>query len=73
MILTTWSAGRTERITASPVAASRGLGDEVADHRQGDVGLEQGHADLAHRLVDVLLGQHAAAGEPVEYRRQPIC
>ncbi len=49
-----------------------GLVDEVAHHRQGDVGLEQGDAHLAHRRVDVLLGQHAAAGKPVEDAGKPI-
>ena len=36
-------------------------------------GLEQGHAHFAHRLVDILLGQHATTGEPVENPCQPIC
>ena len=36
-------------------------------------GLQEGDADLPHHLGDVLFGQHAAAGEPVEYRGQPIC
>jgi hypothetical protein len=43
-----------------------GLGDEIADHRQGDVGLEQGDAHLAQGLIDVLLGQHATTAETVE-------
>jgi hypothetical protein len=47
-----------------------GLVDEVPHHRQGDVGFQQGHAHLAHGRVDVLLGQHAAAGEPVEDARE---
>ncbi len=49
-----------------------GLGDEVPDHRQGDVGLEQRHAHFAQGFVDVLLRQHAPAGQPVEYARQPF-
>jgi hypothetical protein len=43
-----------------------GLADEVLDHRQGDVGFQQGDANFAQRLVDVLLGQHAATAEAVE-------
>ena len=43
-----------------------GEGDEVLDHGQGDVGLQQGHAHLAHRLGNVLFGQGAAAGDPVK-------
>ena len=42
------------------------LGDEVADHGQGDVGLQQGQAHLAQGLVDVLFRKDAPAGEPVE-------
>jgi hypothetical protein len=49
-----------------------GEGDEVLDDRQGDVGLEQGHAHFAHRLGDVLFGQGAAAGDPVENACQPL-
>ena len=40
--------------------------DELLDDGEGDVGLEQRHADLAQGLVDVLLGQGAATGETVE-------
>ncbi len=42
------------------------LGDEILDHRQGDVGLEQRHAHFAHGLGHVGLAQRAAAGQPVE-------
>jgi len=49
-----------------------GLGDELPHHRQGDVGLQQGHAHLAQRLVDVRLRQHATAGQPVEDACQPL-
>ena len=71
-ILTTCWPGETERSTASPIARSAHLGDEVAHHRQRDVGLEQRDADLAQRLVDVLLGQHAAAAQPVEDAGEPV-
>jgi hypothetical protein len=47
-------------------SAFLGLADEVLDHRQGDVGFQQGDANLAQRLVDVFLGQHAATAEAVE-------
>ena len=49
-----------------------GLGDEVLDDRQGDVGVEKGQAHFAQRLVHVLLGQDAAAGQPVEDACQTI-
>ncbi len=45
--------------------------DEVLDHGQGDVGLEQRHADLAQRLGDVSLGQRAAPLQAVEHIPQP--
>lgn len=36
------------------------------------VGLQQGHAHFAHRLGDVLFGQGAAPGDPVEDACQPL-
>ena len=50
-----------------------GLGNELAHDRQGDVGLEQGHADLAQGLVDILLRQDALAAEAVKDAGEPIC
>ena len=40
--------------------------DEAADDREVDVGLEQGHADLAQDLVDVVLAQASLAAEALE-------
>ena len=42
------------------------LVDEVLDHRQRHVGLEQGYADFAQGFADVLFGQRAAPGQAVE-------
>ena len=42
-------------------------GDEVLDHRQRDVGLEQRDADVAQRRLDVALAQRAAPLEAVEH------
>ena len=42
------------------------LGDEVAHHRQGDVGVQQRQADFPQRFGDVGLVQRAAGAEPVE-------
>ena len=42
------------------------LGDEVLDHRQRDIRLQQRHAHLAHGRVDVVFAQRAAAGQLVE-------
>ena len=47
-------------------------GDEVLHDREVDVRLEQRQPDLAHRLVDVVLGQPAAALEAVERGAEPI-
>ena len=41
--------------------------DELAHHRQGDVGLQQGHAHLAQGLLDVVLGQAALTAQVVQY------
>ena len=57
------------RDRAEHLLADRLLGrlvDELADHRQGDVGLEQGDPHLAHRGPDVGLVERAAAAQPVE-------
>ena len=40
--------------------------DQVAHDGEVDVGLEQGDADLAEDLVDVVRGQRAALAEPGE-------
>ena len=40
--------------------------DEAADDLKGDVGFQQRAAHLAHRGVDVLLGQRAASRQPIE-------
>ena len=40
--------------------------DEILDHRQGDVRLQQRDPDLAQGFVHVLVGQRAAAGQAVK-------
>ena len=40
--------------------------DELTHHGEGDVGLEEGHAHLAHRLLDVVLGQTALTAQIVQ-------
>ncbi len=40
--------------------------DELARHRQRDVGLQQGDAHFAHGGAHVILGQRALLGEAVE-------
>jgi len=42
------------------------LGDEVRDHRQRHVGLDQGGADLPQGGIDIGLGQGAPAAQAVE-------
>ena len=65
-ILTTICPGVTERSTSWPTAFSRTPVDEVAHHRQRHIGFEQRDADLAQRGADIVLGQRAAAAQPVE-------
>ena len=45
---------------------------ELPHHGQGDVGLEQGGADLADGGVDVRLGQPALAAQSLEGRSEPV-
>ena len=42
------------------------LGDEVADHRKRDVGIQQRQADFPQRFGDVGLVQRSAGAELVE-------
>ena len=48
------------------------LVDELADHRERDVGLEQRRAHLAQRRVDIGLGERTAPAKLVEYVAQPF-
>jgi hypothetical protein len=41
-------------------------GDEVLDHRQRDVGFEQGHAHFAQHVGDVVLGQAGLAAQVLD-------
>ncbi len=49
------------------------LVDEVLDHRQGHVGLEQGHAHFAQSVLDVVLGQLGLAGDMAKRLREAVC
>ena len=55
---------RAQHLLADRLVAHRV--DEIADHRQRDIGLEQRDADLAQRRVDIVLAQRATAAQPVE-------
>ena len=45
-------------------------GDEVFDHLQGDVGLQQGHAHFAQCGIDIGFGERTAPAQLVEDRPQ---
>ena len=47
-------------------------GNEVLDHRQIDVGFEQGDPDLTSRCVDVGFGESALAAQVLERRREAV-
>ena len=55
---------RAQHLLADRLLAHRV--DEIAHHRQRDVGLEQRDADLAQRGADIVLAQRAAPAQPVE-------
>jgi len=46
--------------------------DELLDDGEVDIGLEQREADLAHGLVDVVLGQATLAPKAVEGGAEPV-
>jgi site-specific recombinase XerD len=41
--------------------------DELLDHGQGDIRLQQRHAHFAHGILDILFGQAALAAQLVKY------
>ena len=45
--------------------------DEMLDHRQRHVGLEQRHAHLAQRVLDVRLGEARLAADRLDDLREP--
>ena len=71
-ILTTCWPALTLSRTSWPMARSRDARDEVLDHLEVDVRLEQRQPDLAHRRVDVGFGDPAVAGQLAEGVAQSI-
>ena len=65
-ILTICWAGFSAPLTSSPRARSLTAADELLDHGQRDVGLEQRDPDLPGGRVDVGLGEPALAPEVLE-------
>ena len=65
-ILTICWAGFSAWLTSSPRARSLTAADELLDHRQRDVGLEQRDPDLARGGVDVGLGEPTLAAQVLE-------
>jgi hypothetical protein len=48
------------------------LGDELLDHLEVDVGLEQGETDLAHRSGDRLFVERSASTKVAESALEPV-
>ena len=71
-IFTTIWPGVTDLMHVDADRALLHLLDEGARHFERHVGLEQRAAHLAHRLVDVGLGQRAAPRQAVEHSGQAI-
>ncbi len=65
-ILTICSEGESAVVTWVPRARSRMCVDDFGDDGEGDVGLDEGEADLAQGLGDVLVGDGALAAEGLE-------
>ena len=58
--------------TSAPSARSARVAGEFAHHGHGNIGVQQGTADLADCGVDVRLGQAALATEILEGCCQPV-
>ena len=65
-ILTICSEGESAVATSAAEGFGADLFDEVAGDVEVDVGLEEGEADLAEGVVDVLVGEGALAAEGLE-------
>ena len=63
--MTCW-AGLSAWLTSAPRGPLLDVGDELADDRHGDVGVEQGDPDLACDGVDVSLGESTLAAQVLE-------
>ena len=63
--MTCWAGLRALWISA-PTQRSRTRSWKPADHPEVDIGLEQGHADLAQDLVDVVLAEASLAAQTAE-------
>ena len=68
---TCWPGSRPDE-DPLPHAALLHLRDERLDDLEVDVGLEQREPDLAHRLVDVGLGELAAVADVGERRLEAV-
>ena len=71
-IFTTCWPGSRRSSTPAPRQRSLTCGGELLDDLEVDVGLEQREADLAHRLVDVGLGQLSARADVGERRLEAV-
>ena len=70
-ILTTCCAGFSAPETSAPSALAHGA-RELLDHREGDIGIEEGEPDVTNRLVDVGLREPPLGAEVLEGRGQAI-
>ena len=70
--LTTCWPGVRLRESSAPTSSLAQARDDVPDYQQVDVRLEQRHADLPQRLVDVLLVQPAPAAQARENAFEPV-
>ena len=71
-ICTTCWAGFSALLTSSPRARSRTLAVKSLTTVEGDVGVEQGAADLADGAVDIRGGELALAAQVLEGLREAV-
>ncbi|MCY1173700.1 hypothetical protein D9M73_138680 [compost metagenome] len=61
---------RTQHVLADRLFGH--LVDEIARHRQRDVGFEQRHAHFAHRRAHVGIGERTAPPQPIEHTAKTV-
>ena len=64
--------GVSEAATSAPIAFCRTRVDELPDHRQRDVGLEQRQPHFAQRVLDVVVGEARLAAQFLDDAGKPL-
>jgi len=62
---------RADNIFANGLFLDRA--DKFLDHRQGNISLQQGHANFAQSRANIFFRKRAASGQPIKYAAKAVC